>query len=68
MIDIKLIYNVTARPDLGTIGTFELNFLTHHSVFVIGIENLWSVCKSRFRASVDKLRAVNIPFDNYGLV
>ena len=52
LIDIKLIYNITARPDLGTVG----------------IENVWSVCKSRFRASVDNLRAVNLPFDNFGLV
>ncbi|MDP6190923.1 MAG: transposase [Gammaproteobacteria bacterium] len=44
-VDIKLIFNVTGRPDLATVG----------------IENVWSICKHIYRSSVDKLKAANIP-------
>jgi len=51
-IDIRLIFNVTARPDLATVG----------------IERAWAFFKQLYRASVDKLKATNIPYDNEGLV
>jgi len=51
-IDIRLIFNATARPDLATVG----------------IEQAWAFFKQLYRASVDKLKATNIPYDNEGLV
>jgi len=51
-VDIRLIFNATARPDLATVG----------------IERAWAFFKQLYRASVDKLKAVNVPYDNEGLV
>ena len=51
-INIRLIYNATARPDLATVG----------------IERAWAFFKNIYRCSVDKLKATNIPYDNEGLV
>ena len=51
-VDIRLIFNAVGRPDLATVG----------------IENIWAICKRLYRASVDKLKAANVPYDNQGLV
>ena len=42
-VDIKLILNVTARPDMATCG----------------IETVWSLCKKRYRAIVERCQCLN---------
>ena len=45
-------YNVVARPDLGTVG----------------IETVWAWCKKIYRAEIERVQCLNRPYDHSGLV
>ena len=51
-VDIRLVYNIPARPDLATVG----------------IERVWSQAKRLYRAETDSFKARNLPYDHMGLV
>ena len=51
-VDIRLVYNIPARPDLATVG----------------IERVWSQAKRLYRAETDSFKARNLPYDHIGLV
>ena len=51
-VDIQPIWNVTARPDLCTVG----------------IKRCWARAKCLYRREVDRLKALNRPFNHMGLV
>ena len=50
--DITLVFNLVARPDLATVG----------------IERVWSWAKRLYRAEIERLQAINRPFDHLGVV
>ena len=51
-VDITLVFNLVARPDLATVG----------------IERIWSRAKRVYRANVERLQALNHPYDHLGVV
>lgn len=51
-VDIEAVWNVSARPELATIG----------------VEQYWSSAKSIYRCMVDRYKALNRPFNHMGLV
>ena len=51
-VNIEPIWNVCARPDLASLG----------------IERTWARAKYLYRLEVDRLKALNRPFNHLGLV
>ena len=51
-VDMKPVWNVTARPDLLTVG----------------IEQVWARAKHLYRCAVDRYKAINRTFHHIGLV
>ena len=51
-INIRLLYNIPARPDLLTVG----------------IERVWALAKKMYRDDIDRHRGLNRPYDHMGMV
>ena len=51
-VNMEVIWNIPARPDLLTVG----------------IEQVWAKAKHLYRCTIDRFKAIKRPFDHTGLV